>query len=716
MKKVILLLLILTVVLSGCEDIDTPIDYNPILKQEETCENEECNDYVIDTGFLNVVDLSEDITYDKAFLDVYYINNNNAIPYVDLYEYLSFCNIILQDYELHYEGDIITISYDIYGMNFYIKFNKETNVIYINDTEYFYAISDYGEHYHDSKVTYYDGGSENFISDFTIDLDDYDIEIVNDHNQVLFPLQIADMFFSGEAGSFYNMSDKLYFYNDEEGLKTITESFVETDIAFSDIKDYNTNFIALYMDIFYGLKETQGVDSFQEALNDYELDQQTDFTSYHQTLERFVADMDDLHTHFISFGYHDQDYIMDEILTEDDKLYSFLETYNQLSCSLREEELAVHNYYQYTVLEVNNFTENTSDLLDQLYIDNDTLILDLSCNTGGLLEASIELLYLFTPQSRVYVNLDNDFTKEIIDIEATRRQTEKLDVSLYVLTSNVTYSAGNFVASYIKDYDLGVLLGQDTYGGGHAIQYMAMPDGSVLVSSSHTTILDRNRQSIEDGIKVDYELDYPITKEYFDSLFDGYGFVLEPDVERINHDISLLFDTTLIPEEISDGYFRVYIKNQLDNTLVHINETDSLMEYSLDSNNVYRFEVYYVYEVFGLETEHYLYTSIYDDVINGINDDFDYDTLEEFSVNQEITPRFYGKSDYDMYRLVIEESGHYEIISDSEYTSNHFIVYDQSKNEVVQSNSFYLEAGVYYIRVSAYHRTDRDTFTLSKTN
>ncbi len=161
------------------------------------------------------------------------------------------------------------------------------------------------------------------------------------------------------------------------------------------------------------------------------------------------------------------------------------------------------------------FNEKSVDQLERAYEDLARqnvkgLVLDLRYNPGGLLEVAIQVASLFIPKDQ-NVNLNNVvvFIHEGNGQEQVRNLMDMqthVAVPLVVLVNDGSASASEIVSGAIKDYGVGTLIGERTFGKGKVQTLFPLDDGSAL---RLTTALyfppkhkDINFQHDEDGVRV----------------------------------------------------------------------------------------------------------------------------------------------------------------------------------------------------------------------
>ena len=140
-------------------------------------------------------------------------------------------------------------------------------------------------------------------------------------------------------------------------------------------------------------------------------------------------------------------------------------------------------------------------------------VIDMGTNTGGdsmvlaymmSLIADVNKMDVYLPaydiiDSTTY-KVDKNFDK-VLDEKDTDFKT---DLKFGVITSNSSFSCGNLFPSMAHDNGM-VLIGETSGGGACAIQVRLTADGNIYVLSSGTCLIDKDGNSIDLGIKPDYE-------------------------------------------------------------------------------------------------------------------------------------------------------------------------------------------------------------------
>lgn len=168
-------------------------------------------------------------------------------------------------------------------------------------------------------------------------------------------------------------------------------------------------------------------------------------------------------------------------------------------------------YIQLTMFDENtakNFEKKLSELEDK---GMKSLIIDLRGNPGGLLDQCVDITSNFVPEGKVIVStIDKNDKKK----EYKSKGGIAIGMPLTVLTDEGTASASEIFSGAVRDYKVGTLVGEKTFGKG-VVQTMlyrsidGFDDGTALkvTISKYYTPSGENIHHI--GIKPEVEVVYP---------------------------------------------------------------------------------------------------------------------------------------------------------------------------------------------------------------
>ena len=144
------------------------------------------------------------------------------------------------------------------------------------------------------------------------------------------------------------------------------------------------------------------------------------------------------------------------------------------------------------------------------------LIFDVRYNPGGTIEEMVKLLDYLLPEGPIYRSTDNMGQESVRQSDA-----QCLDIPMAVLVNENTYSAAEFFAAALSEYDAAVVVGTQTCGKGRYQQRFQMKDGSA-VSLSTGQFFTPNGISLE-GVGITPDVVVPVDETtaeaiYFDTL------------------------------------------------------------------------------------------------------------------------------------------------------------------------------------------------------
>ncbi len=127
-----------------------------------------------------------------------------------------------------------------------------------------------------------------------------------------------------------------------------------------------------------------------------------------------------------------------------------------------------------------NCYQHTVAAIEQLRTQGATaIIFDVRFNGGGYVTEMVELLDYLLPEGLLFQSEDyRGKRQEEYSDEAY------LDLPMAVLVNGSSYSAAEFFAAALKEYDAAVLVGEQTSGKGYFQNTFRLPDGSAVAIST----------------------------------------------------------------------------------------------------------------------------------------------------------------------------------------------------------------------------------------
>ena len=476
--------------------------------------------------------------------------DNGALPYIDVETFINLIDGAIDSsiVEITPQGeDQLKVEYTAEFEDFDGTMVSETywalidfsdNTFTVNNFSFFEnyvaeTTSDYGEGLTYVDADYVDG------EEVTIPLGFYNFDLLihsdNSTTYYLMPLHVADLLFAG--GLYYDVyynGDKLWGIDtftisspDEEGellLDEIRTSSFNSKTAPSDIRWATYNFLALSLDYFYGLRDRYDVNSSYEIISSHAKDLITGTDQFmYQKVFNIANGLDDLHTSHVFTGYYEAPFVIQLALNDlgprtlgfynglwsvQDLLDAKYGSYDDIP------ESALIDSGKTAVIYLSGFTIDTPDefkvIMDSLPATVENVVIDLSYNTGGNLGAVLRIFGYMTESTIMYHSQNPaDGATVTYYIES---DYVAYDYNWYIVTSSVTFSAANLMASIAKEQGIATVIGKNSSGGASSIGAIYSPDGSCLLISTNNVLSTRVGSevdgyeyiSIEDGITVEY--------------------------------------------------------------------------------------------------------------------------------------------------------------------------------------------------------------------
>jgi hypothetical protein len=465
--------------------------------------------------------------------------NNGAVPYIDVTTYIDMIDAMLhydvsdmvideqritieynpvvyqtlnppdaedpnyrQSMIIDFEEDTVTVSSYLFFMYQGIEHvASETDIIQITDV----AITE-GK---SVEIPFYEYGF------------DFIIEETDTEQNYLIPFHVASLLFN------YSTLFKTYYNGDEiygGGLCIYREEVVRSssfnglDIP-DDIRLASFDVFTIALDYFSSMKQARQIESYRDLfMKQLPTIRYADSDDYYMEFTKLLYQVDDLHADLPAAGYYSSAPL--ETLPPFPSWYRPIRkayyntagTYRSTFFSLfdgtsfpptvrllDEERIAVIHIYQ--------FTETMPDEF-KTYIDNlpptvEHVVIDLSMNGGGNVNAIFHLLGYMTDQPIVYNNgiaIDGSSRTFTIEVEE-----DAYDYDWYILTSPVTFSAANIATLLAQENGIATIIGESSSGGASPIESILLPCGFSHTISGNYTFYSTSGTA-ELGVPVDIEM------------------------------------------------------------------------------------------------------------------------------------------------------------------------------------------------------------------
>lgn len=130
------------------------------------------------------------------------------------------------------------------------------------------------------------------------------------------------------------------------------------------------------------------------------------------------------------------------------------------------------------------------------------LIFDVRANPGGQLREMIALLDYILPEGDIFISVDKDGKETVYTSDSA-----SIDLPMVVLIDENSYSAAEFFAAALREYDKAVLIGTPSTGKGRSQVTYELYDGSAVhISTARYLTPERIDLSEQGGLTPDIEV------------------------------------------------------------------------------------------------------------------------------------------------------------------------------------------------------------------
>lgn len=152
------------------------------------------------------------------------------------------------------------------------------------------------------------------------------------------------------------------------------------------------------------------------------------------------------------------------------------------------------------LVKINNFdarcSEETIAAIEKLRAEGaKKLILDMRNNPGGFADELVKLLDYLLPEGDLFRSVSFD-GKEQVDTS----DENFLDMPMAVLVNGDSYSAAEFFAAALQEYEAAVVVGEPTVGKGYYQQTIPLGDGSAVALSTGKYFTPKGNSLADKGV------------------------------------------------------------------------------------------------------------------------------------------------------------------------------------------------------------------------
>ena len=159
------------------------------------------------------------------------------------------------------------------------------------------------------------------------------------------------------------------------------------------------------------------------------------------------------------------------------------------------------------------------------------LIFDVRNNPGGFAEELVKLLDYLLPEGDLFRSVSFDGKEKVDTSDASF-----LDMPMAVLVNGNSYSAAEFFAAALQEYEAAVVVGEPTVGKGYYQQTIQLGDGSAVALSTGKYFTPKGNSLAEKGITPTVRVD--VDEETASAIY--YGTLQPADDPQIQAAVKAL--------------------------------------------------------------------------------------------------------------------------------------------------------------------------------
>jgi carboxyl-terminal processing protease len=157
-----------------------------------------------------------------------------------------------------------------------------------------------------------------------------------------------------------------------------------------------------------------------------------------------------------------------------------------------------------------SFTETAPDLFrtalrDYVNSGSTKLIIDMRNNTGGYLDASIDIASWFLPTGQIIVTEDYGKSADPLIYRSKGYNLFNQAMKVVILVNENTASASEILAGALRDNGKAVLVGETTYGKGSVQELVPITGNTILKVTVARWLTPKGLSISVGGLKPDYE-------------------------------------------------------------------------------------------------------------------------------------------------------------------------------------------------------------------
>ena len=177
------------------------------------------------------------------------------------------------------------------------------------------------------------------------------------------------------------------------------------------------------------------------------------------------------------------------------------------------------------LVQIFNFDERCADesieVIERLRSEGaKKLIFDVRNNPGGFADELVELLDYLLPEGDLFRSVSYDGKEQVDTSDA-----DFLDMPMAVLVNGDSYSAAEFFAAALQEYEAAIVVGEPTVGKGYYQNTMQLGDGSAVALSTGKYFTPKGNSLADVGVTPDVRVD--VDEETASNIYYGLSTTAE---------------------------------------------------------------------------------------------------------------------------------------------------------------------------------------------
>lgn len=175
---------------------------------------------------------------------------------------------------------------------------------------------------------------------------------------------------------------------------------------------------------------------------------------------------------------------------------------NPITEEVYENNIGYIKMTSFDEVSYKEFKEKYDDLIKNKKVEG--LIVDLRNNPGGILEVCANITDLLVPEGKIVYTVDKAGNEE-----ALYSDKKQVEVPLVIIVNEGSASASEVLTGAVKDYGVGVVVGETTYGKGVVQTLKSLGDGTYIKLTTSEYFSPNGNKINDVGITPDIIVELP---------------------------------------------------------------------------------------------------------------------------------------------------------------------------------------------------------------